>query len=105
MRNVITDEPENLDATYKLGMEHHDKGNIKAAEELLSLAAKGYEDTYGTLDSKTLDALEYLGITYRKLGKLKDALNDAKAAIDLQPDHWKVRIYTFGETESSRAVA
>ncbi len=28
---------------------------------------------------------------YQKLDKLKDALRDAKSAIDLQPDKWQVR--------------
>lgn len=68
-----TDEPETPDEAYKLGMEHHDKGNIQAAEQLLSLASREYENAHGLLNDKTLDALEYLGITHRKLGKLKDA--------------------------------
>ena len=76
------DEPESPDATYKLGMEHHDKGNIQAAEKLLSLASREYENTHGLLNNKTLDALEYLGITYRKLGKLKDAEATHKRVVE-----------------------
>ncbi|KAJ5281475.1 hypothetical protein N7478_006847 [Penicillium angulare] len=62
-----------LESIYKLGMSHHENGNIKAAEDLLFRAAEGYEKACGLQDTKTLDALEYLGITYRKLVKLQEA--------------------------------
>ncbi|KAF3399575.1 hypothetical protein DPV78_006691 [Talaromyces pinophilus] len=40
---------------------------------MLLRASKAYEEILGLLDSKTLDALEYLGTTYRQMGKLQEA--------------------------------
>jgi hypothetical protein len=40
---------------------------------MLLRASKAYEEILGLQDSKTLDALEYLGTTYRQMGKLQEA--------------------------------
>ncbi|KAJ5655494.1 CHAT domain-containing protein [Penicillium longicatenatum] len=84
--------PETLEAAYKLGIDHHDKGNILAAESHLLRASKGYEETCGLHDSRTLDALEYLGITYRKLVKLNEAEATHNRVVEARtamsgPDH------------------
>ncbi|KAJ5559968.1 CHAT domain-containing protein [Penicillium frequentans] len=84
--------PQTLEASYKLGIDYHDKGNILAAESHLLRASKGYEETCGLHDSKTLDALEYLGITYRKLVKLNEAETTHKRVVEARtavsgPDH------------------
>lgn len=41
---------------------------------------------------------------YQKLDKLKDALRDAKAVIDLQPDRWQVRLPYFTRHRYSEKV-
>ncbi|KAH9898190.1 hypothetical protein C8Q73DRAFT_390204 [Cubamyces lactineus] len=68
-------------APFAKGVGHFRAGRYQEAIACFSEALAMGGDGATIYDSRAA--------VYQKLGKLKDALNDAKAVIDLQPDHWK----------------
>ncbi|KAI0328160.1 hypothetical protein GY45DRAFT_1255590 [Cubamyces sp. BRFM 1775] len=66
---------------FTKGVGHFRAGEYQDAIDCFSEALAKGGDGATIYDSRAA--------VYQKLGKLRDALSDAKAAIDLQPDHWK----------------
>ncbi|KAI0654212.1 hypothetical protein C8Q70DRAFT_534131 [Cubamyces menziesii] len=66
---------------FTKGVGHFRAGKYQEAIDCFSEALTIGGDEATIYDSRAA--------VYQKLGKLKEALNDAKAAIDSQPDHWK----------------
>ncbi|KAI0375212.1 hypothetical protein BV20DRAFT_960306 [Pilatotrama ljubarskyi] len=66
---------------FSSGVAHFRAGKYQDALECFSEALKLGGDSATIYDSRAA--------VYQKLGKLKDALRDAKAVIDLHPDRWQ----------------
>ncbi len=62
-----------LDAAHKLGILYSDQGKMKEAEEMYLRALAGYEKTWGSEHTSTLNTVNNLGALYSDQGKMKEA--------------------------------
>lgn len=82
IRKAIEIEPDNGSYVDSLGWFYFQKGDHAAAQEPLAKAAKLYPDTL---------IFEHQGDNFMKLGRLQDAWNSYRQALDLKPRNKKAK--------------
>ncbi|MCP4024208.1 MAG: tetratricopeptide repeat protein, partial [Desulfobacteraceae bacterium] len=78
-KNILSVDPDNVDANHLLGIIEKDKGHFEHAVKLISKAIR--------IDPDQAVFYNHLGIVLKEMEKLPDAIQNFKKAINLNPDY------------------
>ncbi len=83
LERLVSQDPENYTHLVQLGNVYYDLGNFAKAADYYQRARAIRDDS--------ADVLTDLGVSYRELGRAKEAVELFDRAAELKPEHWQSR--------------